>query len=142
MKLVDANLLLYAVNEDAPFHRHAKVWLETALSGAETVAFTWPVLLAFLRLATRPAVFVQPLAVEEAFDLVDAWLNQPSVVVLQPSARHLSVLKDLLLPLGTAGNLTSDADLAAIAVEHGAELCSTDRDFARFPAVRWTNPLA
>lgn len=112
------------------------------LSGAETVAFTWSALLAFLRLSTRSAVFPQPLSVEAAFGVVQAILAQPCVAILQPTARHFDVLRELLVPFGTAGNLTSDAHLAAIAIEHGAELCSSDHDFARFPAVRWVNPLA
>jgi hypothetical protein len=142
VKLVDANLLLYAVNEDAPLHARAKSWLEQALSGTETVAFTWVVLLAFLRLGTRALVFPKPLTAEEAFALVESWLSQPCATVLLPTERHVRVLKDLLLPLGTAGNLTADAHLAAIALEHGAELCSCDSDFARFPGVRWVNLLS
>jgi hypothetical protein len=142
VKLVDVNLLLYAVNEDAPFHREAKEWLEGVLSGRETVGFSWSVLLAFVRLSTRPVLFPHPLDVEQAFDLVESWLAQPCVTVVHPTRRHLAILRSLLRPLGTAGNLTSDAHLAAIAVEHGAELCSTDRDFGRFAGVVWRNPLA
>lgn len=141
MKLVDANLLLYAVNEDAPFHGAASNWLEQELSGTETIAVTWSVLLAFLRLSTRSAVFPQPLSVEHAFQVIASILELPCVTVLHPTERHFAVLRDLLLPLGTAGNLSSDAHLAAIAIEHGAELCSTDHDFGRFPSLRWTNPL-
>ena len=126
----------------APFHDEARAWIESALSGTETIAFSWSVLLAFLRLSTRPAVFPTPLSVDEAFDLVESWLAQPCVTVVSPTARHFAVLRDLLQPFGTAGNLTSDAHLAALAVEHGAELCSTDHDFSRFPTVSWVNPLA
>ncbi|MBN1422357.1 MAG: type II toxin-antitoxin system VapC family toxin [Planctomycetes bacterium] len=142
MKLLDVNLLLYAVNEDAPLHARAKTWLEESLSGTETVGFTWSVLLAFLRLGTRTVVFPKPLRPQDAFDLIESWLDQPCAVVLQPTARHAQVLRDLLMPLGTAGNLTSDAHLAAVAIEHGAELLSCDNDFARFPGLRWVNPLA
>ena len=141
MKLLDANLLLYAVNEDAPLHAGAREWLETQLSGTETIAFCWIVLLAFLRLSTRPLVFTNPLEPEQAFSLIESWLSQPCATVVNPSERHASVLKDLLSPLGTAGNLTTDAHLAALAIEHGAELCSTDADFSRFAALRWSNPL-
>ncbi len=141
MKLVDANLLLYAVNRDSPFHVQAKAWLEQALSGTEALAFTWPVLLAFLRLSTRAAVFPRPLTLEQALDLIDSWLDQPCATMLHPGPRHWAILRGLLLPIGTAGNLTSDAHLAAIALEHGAELLSTDRDFARFATLRWVNPL-
>jgi uncharacterized protein len=102
----------------------------------------WIVLLAFLRLTTRPGLFQKPLSVEAAFDVVDAWLQQPSVSAPEPTARHLQTMRDLLLPLGTRGNLTSDAHLAALAIEHGAELCSTDHDFGRFNRLRWRNPLS
>jgi toxin-antitoxin system PIN domain toxin len=142
VKVLDANLLLYAVNEDAPRHERAKEWLEAVLSGTETVAFTWTVLLAFLRLSTRPRVFPRPLRPEDAFEVFESWLSQPCATVIHPGAGHARTLKDLLIPLGTAGNLTSDAHVAAIAIEHGAELCSSDGDFGRFPGLRWVNPLA
>lgn len=142
MILLDANLLIYAVNEDSPSHRKAKLWLESALHGRQTVGFSWHVLLAFLRLTTRPGLFRNPLGVDTAFELVEAWLEQPSVTVVHPGPRHAGILRELLLPLGTGGNLTSDAHLAALAIEHGAELCSSDADFARFHGVNWTNPLA
>lgn len=142
MKLVDVNLLLYAVNEDAPHHARARAWLEAQLSGTETTAFAWTVLLAFLRLSTRPLVFPRPLAPEEALAIVRSWLAQPHVAVLDPGERHIETLGRLLAGLGTAGNLTSDAHLAALAIEHGAELCSADSDFARFPGLRWLNPVA
>ena len=142
MKLVDANLLLYAVNADAPLHRKAKPWFEGVLSGTEPVGFEWTVLLAFLRLSTRSTVFPAPLELEDALTLIDGWLSQPCAVVVLPTDRHFEILRGLLAPLGSAGNLTSDAHLAAVALGHGAELCSCDADFARFPAVRWTNPLA
>ncbi len=141
MILIDVNVLIYALNEDAPLHRQAKSWLETVLGGTETVGLSWTVLLAFLRLTTRPGVFRNPLKVATAFEVVNAWLEQPSVTTVEPTARHLSTLRDLVLPFGTGGNLTSDAHLAALAIEHGAELCSTDSDFARFPRLRWRNPL-
>lgn len=141
MILVDANLLIYAVNEDAPHHREAKSWLESAVSGTETVGLSWTVLLAFLRLTTRAGIFRKPLAVKSAFDIIDAWLEQSAVTTVEPSSRHARILRELLMPLGTGGNLTSDAHLAALAIEHGAELCSTDHDFAGFPRLRWRNPL-
>jgi uncharacterized protein len=141
MILIDVNLLVYAVNEGAPLHKPAKRWLQAALSGTETVGVTWTVLLAFLRLTTRPAFFERPLPVEVALDLIDAWLERPTVTVLEPSSHHARTLRQLLQPLGTGGNLTADAHLAAVAIEHGAELCSADNDFARFRALRWRNPL-
>ena len=142
MKIIDANLLLYAVNEDSPRHDRARRWLEEALSGPETVGFAWTVLLAFLRLSTRTVVFPSPLTLGKAFDLVASWLDQPCATIVHPTERHADLLRDLLVPLGTAGNLTSDAHLAALAIGHGAELCSCDSDFGRFPGLRWTDPLA
>ena len=142
MILLDANLLIYAVNQDAPLNRKAKSWLESVLSGQQTVGFPWTVLLAFLRLTTRPDLFRHPLPVDTAFDLVASWLDRPSATIVHPGPRHLPVLRELLRPLGTAGNLTSDAHLAALAIEHGAELCSSDTDFARFHGLKWRNPLS
>lgn len=141
MKLVDVNLLLYAVDESSPQHEIARGWLEAVLSGTETVALTWTVLLAFVRLSTRAQVFANPLTSDEALDLVDGWLAQPSVVVVHPTARHAAVLRDLLRFVGTAGNLTTDAHLAAIALGHGAVLCSADADFSRFAGLTWENPI-
>lgn len=141
MKLVDLNLLLYAVDTQAPRHEPARTWLEAVLSGRETVALPWTVLLGFLRLSTRAVVFSAPLTPDEALDIVDGWLAQPPVTVVHPGRRHPSVLRELLQTVGTAGNLVTDAHLAALAVEHGAELCSTDADFSRFPGVRWVDPL-
>lgn len=141
MIIIDVNLLIYAVNEDAPSHQKAKLWLESAVSGTETVGLPWIVLLAFLRLTTRSGVFQKPLRVEAAFEIVNSWLEQAPVTAPEPTTHHLRTLRDLVLPLGTGGNLTSDAHLAALAIEHGAELCSTDNDFARFGRLRWRNPL-
>jgi toxin-antitoxin system PIN domain toxin len=142
MILVDTNILIYSVNRDAPLHGRAKEWLEAAISQGETVGLAWTVILAFLRLTTRTGLFRNPLPLETAFDLLDAWLQQPSVTIVEPGPRHTRFLRDLLLTSGTAGNLTSDAHLAALAIEHGAELCSSDTDFSRFPRLRWRNPLA
>ena len=142
MILIDANLLIYAVNRDAPLNRKAKPWLESALAGPDTVGFSWAVLLAFLRLTTRPGLFRHPLPPGTAMDLVASWLDQPAVTVVHAGPRHLRILRDLLAPMGTGGNLTSDAHLAALAIEHGAEVCSADADFGRFEGLRWHNPLA
>ncbi len=142
MILLDANLLIYAVNQDAALNRKAKAWLESSLSGPDTVGFSWNVLLAFLRLTTRPGLFRNPLPLETALDLIASWLDQPSATVVHAGPRHLRILRELLLPMGTGGNLTSDAHLAALAIEHGAELCSSDPDFAHFPGLKWSNPLA
>ncbi len=141
MILIDVNLLIYAVNEDAAPHRKAKTWLEKTLTGAETVGLCWSVLLAFFRLTTRSGIFRKPLSVSAALDLVDAWLTVETVVLVESTHQHSRILRALLTPLGTGGNLTSDAHLAALAIEHGAELYSSDGDFARFARLRWRNPL-
>lgn len=140
MKLPDVNLLLYALDSESPHHVRARPWLENLLSGSEPVGFTWIVLLAFLRLSTR--VFIRPLDPDEAFAITEGWLTQPCALVLNPTERHLAILRGLVEPLGTAGNVTSDAHLAALAVEYGGEVCSADADFSRFRGVRWSNPLA
>lgn len=140
MQVVDANLLLYAVNEDAPHHGAAKTWLDGALGGRETVGFDWVVLLAFLRLSTRSGLFSRPLSLAEAVGVVESWLTQPAAVVLQPTPRHLDVLHGLLSEVGTAANLVNDAHLAALALEHGAVVVSFDTDFSRLEGVRWRRP--
>lgn len=99
-------------------------------------------LLGFIRISTRARVFPEPLAPEQALDLVDLWLAQPCATIIQPTPRHAAVLRDLIGHVGTAGNLTTDAHLAALAIEHGAQLCSADVDFSRFPGLNWHNPLA
>lgn len=141
MKLPDVNLLLYALDEASPHHQRARPWLEDILSGTEPVGFSWVVLLAFVRLTTRPQLFANPLSANEAFDVVEGWLAQPCALVLHPTGRHLAILRGLVEPLGTAGNITTDAHLAALAIEHGGEVCSADTDFGRFRGLRWTNPL-
>ena len=141
MKLPDANVLLYAVDESSPRHERARDWLERTLSGTETVAFAWPVLLAVLRLSTRPLVFERPLTPDEGLDLIHGWLAQPVSTVVHPTDRHGALLRELIAPTGTAGNLVSDAHLAALAIGHGADLCSSDADFSRFSGVRWIDPL-
>jgi toxin-antitoxin system PIN domain toxin len=142
LKLPDVNLLLYGLDQTSPHHERARPWLEAILSGTEPVGFAWAVLLAFLRLSTRPQIFTNPLELEEAFEVIDGWLAQPCALLLHPTERHLAILRGLLEPLGAAGNLTSDAHLAALAIEHGGEVCSADTDFGRFRGLRWTNPLA
>lgn len=140
MKLVDANVLIYAVNEDDERHERSRSWLDDALVATETVGFTWVVVLAFLRLTTRTGLFPRPLSVADATERVRAWLDQPASVVIDPTVEHTTVLTDLLTRVGTGGNLVSDAHLAALALEHGADIVSFDRDFARFPGVRVIEP--
>jgi toxin-antitoxin system PIN domain toxin len=141
VKLLDVNLLIYAVDEDSPRFARAHPWVEGVLAGRETVALPWAVLLAFLRLTTKPQVMTSPLTADDALDLLGGWLARPNTVVVHPTERHPAVLRELLAPLGTAGNLVTDAHLAALAIEHGAELNSCDPDFARFTGLRWTDPL-
>jgi uncharacterized protein len=141
VKLPDVNLLLYAYDQRSPRHAAAKTWLEQTLSGSETVALAWAVLLSFIRMTTRRVINTKPLGVREAVGFVEEWLAQPCTTVVAPTGRHPAILRDLLAPFGTGGNLTSDAHLAALAIEHGATLCSTDNDFSRFPGVRWVDPL-
>ncbi len=141
MKLPDINLLLYAIDEEAPRHAKARAWLEQVLSGTESVAFAWAVLLGFVRISTNPVVLENPLSAEEALDYVEGWLGQAVADVVHPTPDHASILRELLEQTGAAGNLTSDAHLAALAMEHGAELCSCDTDFARFTGLRWLDPL-
>jgi toxin-antitoxin system PIN domain toxin len=142
VRLLDANLLLYASNEDAPLHRPARTWLERSLAEDEPIGFAWLVLLAFLRLTTKPGLFPRPLSVTQSWEAIEAWLAQPSATIVHPTARHAATLRELTLAMGTGGNLTTDAHLAALAIEHGAELCSCDGDFARIPGLRWRDPLS
>ncbi len=141
MILVDANLLLHAYNPRSADHDRSRAWLEQALSGTALVRFAWVTLWAFIRIATSPRVFEQPLTLAEADEIVSSWLAQPMVGVLEPADRHWPLLQRLLAEGQAAGPLAMDAALAAIAVEHGATLYTTDRDFSRFPGLSWTNPL-
>ena len=141
MKIVDANVLLYAAIEDARHHEAARRWLDEALNGNETIGLPWISLLSFVRIITK-GIFDHPLTASAAFDYVDLWLAQPPVVVPEPTLQHARVLRRLLDELGTAGNLTSDAHLAALAIEHGAQVCSFDNDFQRFTDVSWFQPPA
>jgi toxin-antitoxin system PIN domain toxin len=140
--LVDANLLIYAIDSDSPQHERARPWLERVLSGAAPVGLPWIVILAFVRITTREGIMRRPLALVDALAYVDSWLEQPCVEIIAPGERHWPILRRLLEATGTAGNLTSDAHIAALALERGAAVCSTDHDFARFPGIRHVNPLA
>ena len=141
MKIVDINLLIYAINKDTPHHSKAKKWLEDSLSSDEPFGFAWIVILGFLRIVTNGRIMPTPLIPEVAIDSVNDWLQQPPSLTIVPSHQHWSILNELLMPLGAAANLTSDAHLAALAIEHGARLYSTDNDFSRFQSLRWTNPI-
>lgn len=141
MKLLDLNLVLYAYDESSPRHRAARSWMSRALSGSETVGLPWAVVLGFVRLSTKPRIFSTPLSVDEAFTVVEGILAAPAATLAQETPRHLGLVRSLLEPLGTAANLTTDAHLAALSIEHGATMCSCDSDFSRFPGVRWVDPL-
>jgi toxin-antitoxin system PIN domain toxin len=139
--LVDANLLLHAYNPRAAEHDASRAWLEVTLSGSESVRFAWLTLWAFLRIATNPRVFEHPLSMPEAAGIVSSWFDQPIVGVLEPGERYWEIFQTLTSDGQTTGPLVMDAAVAALAIEHGAALHSTDRDFARFPGLRWINPL-
>jgi uncharacterized protein len=141
VRLPDLDLLLYAADETASLHKPAQRWVEATMAGTETVGLAWTVLIGFVRLSTNPRAFQNPWDVDRALDVLDGWLSQPVAAVVHPTTRHSAVLRDLLHPLGSAGNLSNDAHLAALAIEHGATLYSCDNDFARFPGLRWVDPL-
>lgn len=142
MIVPDVNLLVYAYNQDAREHARARAWWEGLLGSSDAVGLPWAVSLGFIRLMTHPAVLVEPLDPRRAVAHVRSWLDQPNVEILDPGPRHLEVLGRLVGELGVAGNLTTDAHLAAIAIEHQCELHSNDADFARFSGLRWLNPLS
>jgi toxin-antitoxin system PIN domain toxin len=139
--LVDANVLLYAANRAAPEHDASRAWLDDRLSGRARVGFPWPSLVAFVRLASNPLVVRHPAAVSAAWAQVRAWLGADVAWIPLPTERHAEVLESLLALPGMTARLVPDAHLAALAIEHGLTLCSTDGDFARFPGLSWENPL-
>lgn len=141
MILVDANLPLYAEDSLSSQHASAREWWDRQLSGSEPVGLSWPVLTAFVRITTNPRLHRRPLTLGEASDRVQSWLEQPCVRIVHPSEQHWTIFRSMLVEANATGNLVPDAHLAALAVEHGAELCSTDGDFARFRGLRWRNPL-
>ena len=142
MRVVDANVLLYAVNSASEHHSACKRWLDGALSGADTVGLAWVPLLAFVRLATKQGLFPTPLAPSAAMRQVRDWCSAPGAVVVGPTPRHAHVLSELLDRVGTGGNLVNDAHLAALAVEHRAGIVSYDSEFSRFDSIRWDTPDA
>jgi uncharacterized protein len=141
MKLIDLNILLYAVNRDAAQHLRMRTWWESALNGDELIGLPWIVILGFLRLSTNPRVFPAPLSVEQALVKVDEWLTHPRVRMVSETTEQWKILRSLLEQSGTAGNLSTDAHLASLAIAHGATLLSCDRDFSRFAKLRWEHPL-
>jgi len=141
MILIDANLLLYAYDSGSEFHRAAADWLRAAFSGSELTGLAWVTILAFLRISTHPRMRAQPFTSAEAVAIVQEWLDQPNVRVLAPTARHWTILKDLISKGQVRAALMTDAHLAALAIEHGAVLYTNDRGFTRFPGLKWSNPL-
>ncbi len=140
MKLVDLNVLLYVVNKDSVHHESALAWWKESLRGDEQVGLAWSVLLGFLRLSTNPAIFPRPLDTDTALDKVGTWLSLDQTRLVQETDDHWHILKGLLADTGTAGHLTTDGHLAALAINHGATLVSFDNDFSRFPGLRWEQP--
>ena len=141
MILVDANLLIYAVNRDAFHHEASRNWLQGTLGGTLHVGLPWVCLLAFLRITTHPHIFPAPLRPDQALAYIESWLAQPFVNAVTPSEGHWPILRNLLRTAGSAGNLASDAHVAALAIEHGATVFSADHYFKRFPGVHHVNPL-
>lgn len=141
MILVDANLLIYAVNSDTTQHKPARKWLEATLSSPTDVGFGWVVLLAFIRITTHHRILPRPLSCEQALGYVDDWLQQPQCNIISPGKHHWPIFQNLLSATGTLGNLSTDAHLAALALENGATLYSADYDFLRFPGLQHVNPL-
>jgi toxin-antitoxin system PIN domain toxin len=141
MILPDANLLIYSVNLDSAFHPAALSWWKKALAGREPIGLCPPVVFAFIRLATHQRNLVGSLSVDEAFGYVENWLAYPSVSWIEPQSGYLELIKELLQQAGTGGNLVTDAQIAAIALHHGATVYTSDVDFARFPGLKWRNPL-
>lgn len=140
MKIVDANVLIYAFNTDSQRHAEARGWLDAALSGAAIVGFSWVANLAFLRLTTKPGLFPSPASPETAAEQLRDWLSQPSAQLVQPTPRHSEILTRLLTETPATGNLVTDAHLAALALEHRGTVVSYDNDFDRFAGVRWERP--
>lgn len=141
MILVDANLLLYAEDALSARHEAARAWWDAQLSDASPVCLSWGVLCAFIRISTNSRVYERPLDLTQAMSRVQSWLDQPCVRLVHPTERHWTVLQALLHEGQALGNLVTDAHLAALAVQHGCTLMSTDSDFARFPKLKWNNPL-
>jgi toxin-antitoxin system PIN domain toxin len=139
--IVDANVLLYAVDTSSPFHRSARDWLESSLNEPARVGLPWASLLAFQRISTHPRATLSPLSPGQAWSFVADWLSADAAWVPVPGERHAEIIRDLVVAGDLRGNLVSDAHLAALAIEHGVGVCSADSDFARFPQISWVNPV-
>lgn len=141
MILLDTNILLYAFGSSFEQHDRVRVWLDEALSGTIRVGMPWSSLVGFVRIASNPAAFEKAVSVGEAWAIVESWLDCPGVWIPVPADGHRAILRGMLHAIGNRKHLVSDAHLAALAIEHGLTLCTTDGDFARFPGLRWENPL-
>ncbi len=141
MILPDVNLLVYAIDETSIFHNDAKTWWDETLSSSRIVGLCYPSILGFIRLVTNRRIFASPLSVAETVEYVDGWLAQPNTTIVVPSPRHWPILVTLLESTGVGANLTTDAHIAALAIEHGFTVYSNDSDFGRFDNLRWENPL-
>ena len=141
MIVPDLNLLLYAYNQASPFHEGAREWWAGLVNGRERIGIPWIVVIGFLRLITQGTALSHPATPAQAMSFVDAWFHHPHITTLNPGSQHLTLLGRLLDAAGTGGNLVTDAHIAALAIEHQAEVHSNDSDFARFPGLRWRNPL-
>ncbi len=142
MILPDVNLLVYAIDEISPFHEQSREWWDQLLSSTKPVGLSYPSILGFIRLTTNRRIFESPLSIDAAVGYVESWLGQPNTTLLLPTARHWRMLAKFLRSTGVGANLTTDAHLAALAIEHGCTLCSNDGDFERFEGLRWENPLS
>ena len=142
MILVDANILLYAEDSLSPRHKPARAWWDGQLSGTTPVGLCWLVINAFIRIGTNPRFFEHPLSLDQAISRVESWISQPCARLIHPTERHWVVFQEMLTAGQASANLVPDAHLAALALEHGCELYSSDSDFSRFPRLKWRNPLA
>lgn len=141
MIIPDLNLLIYAYDSKSNFHKLAKQWWETALSGSDQVALCWVVILGFIRITTNARVFKNPLSVEQSTSIVASWLECPNVTIINPSDQHFEILSEYLATLGVGANLVTDIHLATLAREFGGVLHSNDLEFGRFEKISWVNPI-
>jgi uncharacterized protein len=141
MIIVDLTLLMAAVNSRAPMHKAARTWWEDRLNGDKDVGLSWLVILGFIRLATHPRIFPEPLLLADAISMIDAWLERPNVKIVQVTAQHWNIMQNMLHAVGHGAALTMDAHLACLAIEHDAEIATADEDFSHFPGLKWRNPL-
>lgn len=142
MTILDVNIVLYATDSAAPQHRAVSDWLKALRATGEIVGLPWITLWAFLRISTNPRLWAHPKSGSEACALMRRWMEEPGVIMPEPGPRHATIIERMITVFGVTGPLVTDAALAALAIEHGATLASTDQDFRRFPEVRWVNPLA